>query len=184
MNSRSDRESSTPEYSMDELKAMNRRDLTMASECETRVTLTEKNWSAVVSLLTRLCSMLDMILATLVTLLTRPDAEELLGRIERSTQMQLRQLHQTAEQFERQVNQMNDRYTAKTSSLLRCSEESLQKLEGSTKNTLRDMTSETRAQISELIESARKWLTRLGMTSLLLLVVLGIIFGIVLLRKL
>ena len=44
--------------------------------------------------------------------------------------------------------------------------------------------SETRAQINELIESARKWLTRLGMTSLLLLVVLGIIFGIVLLRKL
>ena len=169
---------------MDELKAMNRRDLTMASECETRVTLTEKNWSAVVSLLTRLCSMLDMILATLTTLLTRPDAEELLGQIERTTQMQLRQLHQTAEQFERQANQMNDRYAAKTNGLLRSSEESLQKLESSTKNTLRDMTSETRSQINALIESARKWLTRLGMMSLLLLVVLGIIFGIVMLRKL
>ena len=184
MNSRSDRESSTPEYSMDDLKTLNRRDLMTASECETRVTLTEKNWSAVVSLLTRLCSMLDMILATLATLLTRPDAEELLGQIERSTQMQLRQLHQTAEQFERQANLMSERYAAKTNGLLRSSEESLQKLESSTKNTLRDMTSETRSQIDGLIESARKWLTRLGMTSLLLLVVLGIIFGIVLLRKL
>lgn len=184
MNSRSDRESSTPEYSMDDLKAMNRRDLTMASECETRVTLTEKNWSAVVSLLTRLCSMLDLILATLATLLTKPDVEELLGQIERSTQMQLRQLDQTAEQFERQANQMNDRYAAKTNALLRSSEETLQKLESSTKNTLRDMTVETRSQIDGLIESARKWLTRLGMTSLLLLVVLGIIFGIVMLRKL
>ena len=53
MNSRSDRESSTPEYTMDELKARNRRDLLTAGECETRVTLTEKNWSAVVSLLTK-----------------------------------------------------------------------------------------------------------------------------------
>lgn len=169
---------------MDELKNMNRRDLTAAGECETRVTLTEKNWSAVVSLLTRLCSVLDMILAMLSTLLTKPDAEELLGQIERSTQMQLRQLHQTAEQFERQANLMSERYAAKTNGLLRSSEESLQKLESSTKNTLRDMTSETRAQINVLIESARKWLTRLGMTSLLLLVVLGIIFGIVMLRKL
>ena len=47
------------------LKALNRRDLTAASECKTCVTLTEKNWSAVVSLLERLCLMLDMILATL-----------------------------------------------------------------------------------------------------------------------
>ena len=86
MNSRSGRESSK-EYTMDELKNMNRRDLTAAGECETRVTLTEKNWSAVVSLLTRLCSVLDMILAMLSTLLTKPDAEELLAQIERSTQM-------------------------------------------------------------------------------------------------
>ena len=89
-----------------------------------------------------------------------------------------------AEQFERQANLMNERYAAKTNGLLRNSEESLQKLESSTKNTLRDMTSETRSQINELIESARKWLTRLGMMSLLLLIVLGIIFGIVMLKKL
>ena len=41
-----------------------------------------------------------------------------------------------------------------------------------------------RSQIDELIDSAKKWMTRLGMTSLLLLVLLGTIFGIVMLRKL
>lgn len=38
--------------------------------------------------------------------------------------------------------------------------------------------------VNALIESARKWLTRLGITSLLLLVALGTICGIVMLRKL
>ena len=184
MNSRSDRESSTPEYSMDELKAMNRRDLTMASECETRVTLTEKNWSAVVSLLTRLCSMLDMILATLATLLTRPDAEELLGRIERSTQMQLRQLHQTAEQFERQAEAINERFASDANALVQSTEKSLRAMENSTENELREMARKTSTQLDELIDSAKKWMTLLGIVSLLLLVLLGTIFGIVMLRKL
>ena len=183
MNSRSGRESSK-EYTMDELKNMNRRDLTAAGECETRVTLTEKNWSAVVSLLTRLCSVLDMILATLATLLTRPDAEELLGRIEHSTQTQLCQWNQTTEQFAQQAEAINERFASDANALARNTEKSLRSMESSTENELREMARKTSAQLDELIDSVKKWMTLLGIVSLLLLVLLGTIFGIVMLRKL
>ena len=179
MNSKSGKE-----YSMDELKAMNRRDLTAASECETRVTLTEKNWSAVVSLLERLCTMLLQIMALLETLLTRPDAENLLGQIERSTQMQLCQWNQTTEQFAQQAEAMSERFASDANALVQSTEKSLHSMSGSTEKTLREMTNETRAQINELVDSARSWLTLLGIVSLLLLLVLGIIFGIVMLKKL
>ena len=184
MKSRSGRESSTPEYTMDELKARNRRDLTAAGECETRVTLTEKNWSAVVSLLTRLCSVLDTILATLATLLTRPDAEALLGQIERSTQMQLRQLDQTAEQFARQAETMSERFASDANALVQSTEKSLRSMENSTENELREMARKTSTQLGELIDSAKKWICLLGAASFLLLVLMGTIFGIVMLRKL
>ena len=169
---------------MDELKARNRRDLLTAGECETHVTLTEENWSAVVSLLTRLCSMLDMILATLATLLTRPDAEELLGQIERSTQMQLRQLDQTAMQFAQQAEAINERFASDANALARSTEKSLRSMESSTENELREMACKTSTQLDEMISSAKKWMTLLGIVSLLLLVLLGTIFGIVKLRKL
>lgn len=183
MNSRSGRESSK-EYTMDELKNMNRRDLTAAGECETRVTLTEKNWSAVVSLLTRLCSVLDMILATLATLLTKPDADALLSQIEHSTQTQLRQLDQTVEQFARQAEAMNERFASDANALVQSTEKSLRSMENSTENELREMARKTSTQLDELIDSAKKWMTLLGIVSLLLLVLLGTIFGIVMLRKL
>ena len=169
---------------MDELKALNAKDLSAASACETRVTLTEKNWSAVVSLLTRLCSVLDMILATLATLLTKPDAEELLGQIERSTQMQLCQWNQTTEQFAQQAEAMSERFASDANALVLSTEKSLRSMENSTENELREMARKTSTQLDELIDSAKKWMTLLGIVSLLLLVLLGTIFGIVMLRKL
>lgn len=183
MNSRSGRESSK-EYTMDELKNMNRRDLTAAGECETRVTLTEKNWSAVVSLLERLCTMLLQIMALLETLLTRPDAENLLGQIERSTQMQLCQWNQTTEQFAQQAEAMSERFASDANALVQGTEKSLRSMENSTENELREMARKTSTQLDEMIDSVKKWMTLLGIVSLLLLVLLGTIFGIVMLRKL
>ena len=94
MNSTSERN-----LSLDELKDLNRRDLSAASEGETHITLTDRNWTAVLNLLSRLCTLLEMVMAALATLLTRPDAEELLQQIEQGSQEQLRRLNTTAESF-------------------------------------------------------------------------------------
>ena len=164
---------SEQKHSLDELKRMNSRDLTTASEGERHITLTEKNWTAVLSLLGRMCSTLDMILATLTELLTRQDAEALLNSIEQTTQ-----------QFAWQAEDMNARFSANANALAQSTEKSLRSMEGSTESTLREMVRKTDAQLQELMGSARRWMTRLGIVAFLLLVALGTIFRIVMLRKL
>ena len=168
MNSTYDRKLST-----EELKALNAKDLSAASEGERHITLTERNWTAVLRLLSRMCSTQDTILTTLDALLTRRDAEELLGNIER-----------TMDLFAEQAEDMNTRFSASANTLVRNTEKSLQSMESSTESTLREMVGRTDSQLQELMDSARRWITRLGITSLLLLVALGTVCGIVMLRKL
>ena len=159
--------------STDELKALNAKDLSAASEGERHITLTERNWTAVLRLLSRMCSTQDTILMTLDALLTRQDAEDLLGSIER-----------TMNQFAEEAEDMNARFSANANALVRNTENSLRSMEGSTESALREMVCKTNSQLQELIGSARRWMTRLGITSLLLLVALGTVCGIVILRKL
>ena len=157
----------------DELKALNAKDLSAASEGERHITLTERNWTAVLRLLGRMCSTQDTILTTLDALLTRQDAEELLGNIGR-----------TMNQFGAQAQDMNARFSSNANALVRNTEKSLQSMEGSTESTLREMVGRTDSQLQKLMGSARKWMTRLGIVAFLLLVALGTICGIVMLRKL
>jgi len=164
---------SEQKYSPDELKKMNSRDLTTAGEGERHITLTDRNWTAVLRLLGRMCSTQDAILTTLDTLLTRQDAEAL-----------LRQIEQTMDQFAEQAEDMNTQFCANASALVRSTEKSLQSMESSTESTLREMVRKTDAQLQELMGSARRWMMRLGIVAFLLLVALGTIFGIVMLRKL
>ena len=164
---------SEQKYSLDELKRMNSRDLTAAGEGERHITLTDRNWTAVLRLLGRMCSTQDAILATLNLLLTRQDAEKLLGSIE-----------QTMDQFAEQAGDMNTRFCTNANALVRSTEKSLQSMEGSTESALREMVRKTDAQFQELMDSARRWMTRLGIVAFLLLVALGTLFGIVMLRKL
>ena len=159
--------------STEELKALNAKDLSAASEGERHITLTERNWTAVLRLLGRMCSTQDTILTTLDALLTRQDAEGLLNQIE-----------QTTKQFAWQAEDMNARFSANANTLVRNTEKSLQSMEGSTESALREMVCKTNSQLQELIGSARRWMTRLGIVALLLLVALGTICGIVMLRKL
>ena len=168
MNSTYDRKLST-----EELKALNAKDLSAASEGERHITLTERNWTAVLRLLSRMCSTQDTILATLAALLTRQDAEELLNQIE-----------QTMQQFAWQAEDMNTRFSANANALVRSTESSIRSMEGSTESALREMVCKTNSQLQKLIGSARRWMTRLGIVAFLLLVVLGTICGIVILRKL
>ena len=164
---------SEQKYSLDELKRMNSRDLTAAGEGERHITLTDRNWTAVLRLLGRMCSTQDAILATLDVLLTRKDATELLGSIE-----------QAMDQFAEQAEDMNTRFRANATALVRSTEKSLQSMEGSTESTLREMARKTDAQLQELMDSARRWMTRLGIVAFLLLMSLVAIFGIFKLRKL
>jgi len=157
----------------DELNALNAKDLSAASEGERHITLTERNWTAVLRLLGRMCSTQDTILTTLDALLTRQDAEDLLGSIER-----------TMNQFAEKAEDMNARFSANANALVRNTEKSLQSMESSTESTLREMVCKTNSQLQNLISSARKWMTRLGIVALLLLVALGTVCGIVMLRKL
>ena len=115
MNSKSEQK-----YSLDELKKLNSRDLTAAGEGERHITLTDRNWTAVLRLLGRMCSTQDAILATLDVLLTRQDAEALLRQIEQTTQTQLDDLNAEADAFAQQAGNLSEKY----SSLLKESEES------------------------------------------------------------
>ena len=179
MSSQSDRR-----LSIDELKALNAKDLSTASEGERHITLTDRNWMAVLNILGRLCSLETNTQEALALLLTRPDVEELLNRIDRSTQTQLRSLRSDAESFGQQAGSLSERFSSDAERLVSHTETSLRTMENSTESTLREMVRETNSQISDLIGSARMWLVTLGVVSIAAIVLLTVLFGLIMLPKL
>lgn len=111
--------------STEELKALNRKDESTALSAVPVVTVTEKNWKALLSLVSRLWERQEVTEELLRELMTYSDAENLLSAIDESSQEQLSRLQSEIEEFAKQAGNMNESFSRSTNSLVQKSENSI-----------------------------------------------------------
>ena len=178
MNSTSERR-----YSLDELKQMNSRDLTEAGEGERHILLTDRNWTAVLSLLARLSTQQLETQAALALLLTRPDAEELLKQIDRNVQTHLRDLNAEMEAFAQQAGNLSGRFSSAADRLASSTERELTSLTRSTRDSLDAMQRKTESQLEALRRSTIRWLRIMGIACIAAVAALTILYAVTMLRR-
>ena len=111
--------------STEELKALNRKDESTALSAVPVVTVTEKNWKALLNLVSRLWERQEVTEELLRELMTYSDAENLLSAIDESSQEQLSRLQSEIEEFAKQAGNMNESFSRSTNSLVLKSENSI-----------------------------------------------------------
>ena len=105
-----------------------------AQQLETGVMVTERNWKAMLEMQDRLFRQQMQLEANLKTFLTREDAQETL------TEMQM-----SAAEFERQAGSLNERYSSNCKALTE-----------NTKLSLTAILNDTKKQLSDTVQEARK----------------------------
>ena len=105
-----------------------------AQQLETSVMVTEQNWSALLEMQDRLFRQQMQLDANLKMLLTKQEAQNAL------TEMQ-----ESAEKFERQAGNLNEKYSS-----------SCKALTETTKNALTTILDDTRKQLSETVRETKK----------------------------
>ena len=105
-----------------------------AQRLEPSVMVTERNWSALLEMQDRLFRQQMQLDANLKTLLTREDAQETL------TEMQM-----SAEEFSRQAGSLNEKYSSGCKALTE-----------NTKLALTTILNDTKKQLSDTVQEARK----------------------------
>ena len=170
--------------SLAELKQMNSRDLSAASEGERHITLTDRNWMAVLNILGRVSSQQLDLQTAVALLLTRPDVEELLNRINSSTQTQLQCLNSEVESFGQQAGNLNERFSCAAEKLVSNTEKELDSLTRSTKDSLDTMQRKTDSQIEELRRSTIRWIKVMGVVCIAAVMSLTILYFVTTLRRL
>ena len=131
--------------SPEELKRRNSADLMMAMDTDRQVTLTEKNWTAVISILRSILAAQDKTDKHLDTLLTQADAEK-----------HLNTLVQLTAQFNTQAGNVSERFSSDCEELVRDTQRSLDSITKTTELNLSNMTDHYRYELSDLVKSARR----------------------------
>ena len=131
--------------SSEELKRRNGADLMMAMDTDRHVTLTEKNWMAVINILTRILEAQGKTDKHLDTLLTQAEAEK-----------HLNTLVQLTAQFNTQAGNTSERFSSDCEELVRDTQRSLDSITKSTERNLSNMTEHYRYELSDLVKSARR----------------------------
>ena len=131
--------------SPEELKRRNSADLMMAMDTDRQVTLTEKNWTAVISILRSILAAQDKTDKHLDTLLTQADAEK-----------HLNTLAQLTTQFNTQAGNTSERFSSDCEELVRGAQRSLDSITKTTELNLSNMMDHYRYELSDLVQSARR----------------------------
>ena len=103
-------------------------------QLETSVMVTERNWSALLEMQDRLFRQQMQLDADLKMLLTREDAQTALNEMQEST-----------EKFEKQAGSLNEKYSSGCKALT-----------ATTKNALTTILNDTKKQLSDTVQEARK----------------------------
>lgn len=114
--------------SMEELKDLNRRDLTIAAQTEPCVTLTERNWKAVISLLNGLLLRQEQMEEIVGTLMTAGDAEEVLRQIAASQTNLLKDLNQRVQSCTAQAGNLSESFSTGADTVTKASEKAIRSL--------------------------------------------------------
>ena len=131
--------------SSEELKRRNDTDLMMAMDTDRHVTLTEKNWTAVISILRSILAAQDKTDKHLDTLLTQAEAEK-----------HLNTLVQLTAQFNTQAGNVSERFSSDCEELVRDTQRSLDSITKTTELNLSNMMDHYRYELSDLVQSARR----------------------------
>lgn len=131
--------------SSEELKRRNSADLMMAMDTDRQVTLTEKNWTAVISILRSILAAQEKTDKHLDTLLTQADAEK-----------HLNTLAQLTTQFNTQAGNVSERFFSDCEELVRGTQRSLDSITKTTELNLSNMMDHYRYELSDLVQSARR----------------------------
>ena len=131
--------------SSEELKRRNGADLMMAMDTDRQVTLTEKNWMAVINILTRILEAQGKTDKHLDTLLTQAEAEK-----------HLNTLVQLTAQFNTQAGNTSERFSSDCEELVRDTQRSLDSITKTTELNLSNMMDHYRYELSDLVQSARR----------------------------
>ena len=105
-----------------------------AQRLEPSVMVTERNWSALLEMQDRLFRQQMQLNADLKTLLTKQEAQESLIKMQTS-----------AENFEKQAGSLNEKYSSGCKALTE-----------TTKNALTEILNDTKKQLSDTVQEARK----------------------------
>ena len=117
-----------------ELAAQHRKSLDEARRLEPAVMVTERNWNVMLKMQHDLFQQQMQLDADLKTLLTREDAQTALNEMQEST-----------EKFEKQAGSLNERYSS-----------SCKTLTETMKNVLTEILNNTKKQLSDTLQEARK----------------------------
>ena len=131
--------------SSEELKRRNGADLMMAMDTDRQVTLTEKNWMAVINILRSILEAQGKTDKHLDTLLTQADAEK-----------HLNTLVQLTAQFNTQAGNTSERFSSDCEKLVSATQRNLDSITKSTERNLSNMTEHYRYELSDLVKSARR----------------------------
>lgn len=131
--------------SPEELKRRNSTDLMMAMDTDRQVTLTEKNWTAVINILRNILEAQGKTDKHLDTLLTQTEAEK-----------HLNTLTQLTEQFNARAGKTSERFSSDCEKLVNATQRSLDSITKSTEGNLSNMMNHCRYELSDLVQSARR----------------------------
>ena len=152
-------------YSLEELKRLNAGDLSTARQGERYIQVTERNWTAVLSLLERVSAQQLSLQASFDLLLTREEA-----------QAQLDDLYTSAELFAQQAGSLSERLTERTQT-------SISKLEDSARRSMEELIREADGRISELANVSRRCLITQGVAAVALTVLATVLLTLAALWK-
>lgn len=135
--------------SPEELKQRNSTAMLQALDTEKQVTLTEKNW-------TGLLTLQQNILRTLEDMLTKQDLVNYLNQILDINEGHLSWMEQTEKEFLEQAGSLNGAFSSGSSAICNAAKESVQLIGNEARSSLRELSTETRQNIQNMLDKTKK----------------------------
>lgn len=148
---------------------MNMQDLSTAKDVERQVTITEKNWASVLSLLRRVSEQQLELMEAQKALLTAQDIESHLAWQENRIQDQMDTLSSEVKSFARQAGSLSEKFSSASDKLVSKTDAELAKITSNTSSDLTSLARTTETKVSSLIAEAkigfRKLIVTVGIIS-------------------
>lgn len=151
--------------SPEELRMRNSKDLMIARDTERLVTLSEKNWEAVIRLLESILNAQNTFQQFQETLLTGAAVEQHLMNLSQQSKLQQEQFRKTAKQFEIQVGNTSEQFSSASQDLTANSKAGLDLMTRKTQQQITDITNMAQREICNLVEEAKRKLMKSSLLS-------------------
>ena len=135
--------------SPEELKQRNSTAMLQALDTEKQVTLTEKNWTGLITLQ-------QNILRTLEDMLTKQDLVNYLNQILNINDGHLSWMEQTEKEFLEQAGSLSGAFSSGSSAICNAAKESVKSIGNEARSSLRELSTETRQSMKDMLDETKK----------------------------